>query len=360
MNVYFYKAECGDAARLRFIGSDNKPHNIFIDSGYDRTFRYVLAEEITSIHNAGESIDLWIISHIHDDHIGGAIAYIDCIKDGKYTDIVSSWWYNAPRASYGSSKDHQPSTISLAKSIAQGDTLADYLIYKNKLTGSDITSHLPEINLFGLKIVVLSPDIRRLEQLRNKYPLGANNPFEENEISAISDPKSLAKYDYHMPLRSFDLKKWQEDNSVENGSSISVLTEFGGKRILWLADAQPTVVLRTLQKLGYSSSNPLVCDWVKVTHHGSKGNNSSSLYELIKCDNYLISSNGENIHCLPSKECIARILSNPFRNNSKYNLYFTYDNKTLRDIFKVDGDTVFEEFNFNVKFVSENKKMLTV
>ena len=49
MEVYFYQAECGDAARIRFKGIDEQYHNIFIDSGYERTLRHILEEEINSI-----------------------------------------------------------------------------------------------------------------------------------------------------------------------------------------------------------------------------------------------------------------------------------------------------------------------
>jgi hypothetical protein len=59
--------------------------------------------------------------------------------------------------------------------------------------------------------------------------------------------------------------------------------------------------------------------------------------------------NGENKHNLPSKECIARILRNKQRSKkSKYNFYFTYDNETLRSIFKMENDNIFEEYNFEV------------
>ena len=105
--------------------------------------------------------------------------------------------------------------------------------------------------------------------------------------------------------------------------------------------------------MGFNKENKIVCEWVKVTHHGSKGNNSDALYDIIKSENYLFSANGENKHNLPSKECIARILRNKIRpSNSNYKFYFTYDNETLRSIFKNENDSVFEEYNFEVIFNS--------
>ena len=87
MNVYFYQAECGDAARIHYMGTDGKMHNIFIDAGFERTFRHVLSEQIKSIIESKELIDLWVVSHIHDDHIGGVLMYIKAILDGEFADI---------------------------------------------------------------------------------------------------------------------------------------------------------------------------------------------------------------------------------------------------------------------------------
>jgi beta-lactamase superfamily II metal-dependent hydrolase len=159
----------------------------------------------------------------------------------------------------------------------------------------------------------------------------------------------------------FDIEKWVEDDSVENGSSISVLTEYQDRRILWLSDAHPNIIVTALKNLGYSKNNPLICDWVKVTHHGSSGNNSNQLYEMIRSENYLLSTNGENLHCLPKKDCLARILRNDQRLlDSHYKFYFTYDNKLLRNIFAVDGELIFTKLNFTVNFPNEISKMIEV
>jgi len=355
MEIFFYQAECGDAARVRYTGTDGKPHNIFIDAGYERTYRHVLSSQIREIQQAGEHIDLWIISHIHDDHIGGVLAYQKAIIDGQTEDIVKAWYYNPPRASTIDGDEIVSSSISAAKSISQGDNLASYLTSKGMLPNTDITTELPDQQLFGCHMKVLSPSPAKLQQLRNKYPVAGHKMLEQNELSDVSEAKAAKGYDYHIPIEAFSLNDWEEDQSVENGSSIAVLSEFEGKRVLWLADAHPSTIVASLRQLGYSKENPLICDWVKVTHHGSKANNSDQLYELIRCNNYVMSVNGENKHYLPAKECIARILRNPNRPlDSKYHFYFTYDNETLRNIFRVDKADVYEIWNFSVHYLKRN------
>ncbi len=356
METYFYQAECGDAARIRYIGSDNKPHNIFIDAGYERTYSHVLSKEIENIGKAGESIDLWIISHIHDDHIGGVMSYINAIQSGEITDIVKSWYYNPPRIGVVMTKDIAPPSISFAKSIRQGDELVTYLAYKNMVLNFDISTKLPTQDFFGLKITILSPSPSKLNALRKKYSQPEYKTLNYQELTSISEATAAKSYDYNIPIESFALKKWKEDDSIENGSSIAFLTEFQNKKTLWLADSHPSIVIKSLQKLGYSKDNPLICDWVKVTHHGSKGNNSSELYELIQCNNYLMSVNGENKDYLPAKECIAQILLNSNRDiKSTYNFHFTYDNDVLRSIFNVDDKNIFEKWNFTMNYLKNNK-----
>ncbi|ELY2017443.1 MBL fold metallo-hydrolase [Flavobacterium psychrophilum] len=357
MKIQFYQAECGDASRIKFLGNDNKYHNIFIDAGFERTFRFVLAEEIEQIKNDDETIDLWILTHIHDDHIGGVIKYLDLIKTGEFKDIVNQWFYNIPRF-YTISSRNLSLKISSASSISQGDIVFEYLKMNERVSEIDITSELNTIDLFGMKLTVLTPSVEKLNKLREKYPFGSINELEKSELISISEAKAPKLNDYKIKLIDFDIENFTEDKSIENGSSISMITEYKNKKILWLADSHPSDIITSLQKLGYSNENQFECDWVKVSHHGSTVNNSNELYDLIKCNNYLFSVNGENKHNLPFKECIARILRNKNRNmDSTYNLYFTYDNETLRSIFKVDGEDVSKELNFYLNF--SNTKYLS-
>lgn len=355
MKVQFYQAECGDASSIRFLGNDNKYHNVFIDSGYERTFRHVLENEIQNIVGNNETIDLWIISHIHDDHIGGVIKYIDTVKDGEYRDIVKQYFYNPPRI-YDFEKSAK--NISEFVSIGQGDVFYEYLKSNNKLLDYDITNSIGPIDLYGLKLTILSPTHKKIDDLRSKYPFDSNKSLEREEDEKISEAVAPKQNDYKTLINDFNLDKWKEDDSVENGSSISVLTEYNNKKILWLADSHPTDIVNSLKKLGFNQDNKIVCDWVKVTHHGSKGNNNDALYDLIECNNYLFSVNGENKHNLPSKECIARILRNKQRpKSSNYNFYFTYDNQTLKSIFNVENENIFKEHNFEVIYGTD--KFLT-
>jgi len=358
MELYFYQAECGDAARISYRDFDDVEHNILIDSGFERTFRHLLADEIKTIVNRRTEIDLWVISHIHDDHIGGVIKFLKAVNSGELVDIVKEWYYNAPRKTVNLSGVLPGKQISELKSIGQGDQLSEYLAAINKLPAFDITVSQDARDFSGLKLTVLSPGRRQLDALQNKY----RNPetlISYHDITNISEPAGAPSYDYHIRIEDFDLVKWTEDDSIENSSSIAVLTEYKGKNILWLADSHPDVVSEAILKLGYSAQNPLTCEFVKVSHHGSKGNNNDLLYGLIQSNRYVFSVNGENKHCLPTKECIARILRHPNRpKNTHYHFYFTYDTPILRQILDIDGPQVYDLWNFTLHYPEVNKKYL--
>ena len=357
-SIYFYKAECGDAARIKYLGNDGKYHNIFIDSGYQRTFKNIISSHINEIQANEEDIELWVISHIHDDHIGGIEQFLKQIEIGQSTDTVKTWFYNGPRKSNENIKESN-NTISSAKSVKQGDALSNYLEGIGKLPKNDIVFSLEPLDFYGLKLFILSPRPNKLRSLREKYELNPELSFEKQEGEAISAAKAIVQDDYHFKLMEIDLSKWNEDNSIENGSSISILTEYNDVRLLWLADSHPSDIVDSLRRLGYSETNKILCEWVKVTHHGSKSNNSDELYNLIDCKNYLFSADGKNKHKLPTKESMARILRNKHRRiDSTYNFYFTHDNNVLRSIFSNEDENVFKELNFKVTFSNELNKYL--
>lgn len=354
MELFCYQAECGDAVRIRYIGNDGNPHNIFLDSGYERTYGNILRQEIKKLIQAGEIIDLWIVSHIHDDHIGGLMKYIRSVDKEEIQNVVKEWYYNPPR-NWTAKFVVKQENNSFAMSIKQSDRFYNFLKRNNKLPKKDITSDLGIQEFFGMKIHILSPTTTILSELRDKYK--TEIPFQSNEIDEISTAKAIFQNDYDKKIEEFNLDKFFEDISLENRSSISVLFEYQNRTILWLADSHPSVVSASLIRKGYSKNNPLICDYVILSHHASKGNNNTSLFNLIECCNYIISSNGENKHRLPNKEVLARIIRHKNRDFSKlYSLWFTYDTYNLRDIFNSDGVDADQEWN--LKLIYSNSSFL--
>ena len=69
------KAFHGDSLLLSFE-NEGATRNILIDGGTGKTYSQkpkVLKTEIEQIKDKGENIDLMVITHIDDDHIGGIV-----------------------------------------------------------------------------------------------------------------------------------------------------------------------------------------------------------------------------------------------------------------------------------------------
>ena len=74
-------------------------------------------------------------------------------------------------------------------------------------------------------------------------------------------------------------------NELANAASIAFILRCDNLSILMLGDSYPQNVERYLrEEKGYSEENPLVVDFVKVSHHGSRNNTSNSLLDIIQCD----------------------------------------------------------------------------
>lgn len=352
MRVICYNAECGDAFRIEYKGKSGKVRHILLDGGYERIYRNLLFNEFSIIEKNNENIDLCIITHIHDDHIGGIVSFVKAVNAGRQNDIVLNWWFNPPRTSILPIK--QQKFNSAPASIGQADVVTSYLNSIHALPRCPIVNSEISYELDGMEICILSPDVFNLNKLADKYsnPKIAIEKIEDEKISIAVGSKNR---DYYVRAEDFDFKEWKEDANIENGSSIVVLTKFQEKKILWLADSFPSVVIRNLEKLGYSKTNQLICDYVKISHHGSLGNNSIELYEMIRCKNYILSADGKNRHGLPTKACLVQILTNPQRNiEDHYKFYLTCKDENLMKIFEVDGDDIWQKLNFEFIYPQKN------
>lgn len=326
MEIECLPIEYGDSFIIRWETS--REHNLLLDGGTSKLYQKTLSALIKQM----EFIDLWAVSHVHADHIGGVLKYIDGINGGIMPVKCKQWLFN-PYQNVGLSKQGTSIDGTVAESVAQGNELTSFLYQKGFVDTS--ASNGDRIYLDGLSIVVVAP----LDGCE------AINEVVQEPSAAMA---SIAN-DYSTEISDFDLDSFEEDSSPFNATSIAMIIDCDGCRFFWTADARPTELVNGLKKLGYSVDNPLCCDYMSLPHHGSKGNLNIELMSIVRCQNFFVTANGCNKHNLPNKETLVRIICHPLRDYKQLmKFYFPLSSQQLIGIFDVDGEDVFEKFNFRI------------
>lgn len=349
-----------------------------IDSGYiHQTYSECLNPRLKALKEDGGRLSRLIITHIDSDHISGAVKFLEENGSADNPSIIpiDQVWHNSYRHIQFKNKMQgklTEETLNLVRqrtrkahlkedvnkyggpvSVKQGSTLAR-CIYEGRYNwntdfdGKAVSTEKPytfEVGE-GIQLVLLTPNKACLEKLASKWKkeLKRNGYLGElNEDQYFDDALEFLMAGENSPILHggpvLATSKWiewilsrsdkyQEDTSATNGSSISFLLEYSGKKLLFLGDAIPSLVVKQLkahfleQGMEISKRNPLEVNVLKLSHHGSFTNNSPELLELVAAEHYLISTNGKRHHH-PHLETIAWLI-NSHRNVRKH-LYFNYD-----------------------------------
>lgn len=344
MRIRVLKAFNGDSSLVSFNDIDGIPRNFLIDGGVGETYVQAkgpkgkpvfgdLKKCIDEIKNAEQHIDLLILTHIDDDHIGGILKWFN--YDKVVPNLVKEVWFNSGGlvAEYFKEEENNELEIFLEinrrnkTSIKQGKEFGEF-IYDNKIWYRKIISQGDVLERFGMKFSILSPDKFRLEKLlkewKKKYPTLKTAAKKNDYGISISD---------HIKNDSFD-----PDTAIANGSSIAFILTWEKKNFLFLGDAHPSVIIEGLKGFNFCAGIPLICEFLKVSHHGSSGNTNLDLLSFINCSEYIISTNG-NGYQHPHKQMLARLISH----NSGSTIWFTYKQR-MEMIFSEKDKEEYKEF----------------
>jgi beta-lactamase superfamily II metal-dependent hydrolase len=324
LELRILQAEHGDSIVIS-VEFESVRRNILIDGGPAQTFAVqniprTLQLYLNEIKEKSELVDLLVLTHVDDDHIGGLLAGFN--KYGYLSNLTQEVWFNSGKLIF----DHFNKPISNSNSVilkssvgsntstGQGIKLEDHLEGMKNSINKEIWSHSiitagNEFSRFGCNFKILSPSIPKLQKLLTAW--------EKDRLNANT---SAASKDYDKSFQELlNSDEFIEDKKPHNGSSLAFIFEFNGKKLLLLGDSHPSVIANSLRELGFSVDNRLHIDYVKISHHGSKANTNDDLLSLISSRNFIISTNG-NYHGLPNKKTLARIINN-FPNA---NLIFNY------------------------------------
>lgn len=348
MTIHLLQADNGDSILIKYKFNE-AIHNILIDGGLKRTYKKTLKNIVNSIRENNEKLDLVIISHVDQDHIGGILGLVGGAKEN--IEIIDKYWFNSGQiiSEYFKTPIFQNRNIPLDEkskdvSLKQGISLENFLIDSKKWHMSPLTS-MQNFNLFGMTLTILSPSISGIKKLNQKW----ETELEKNDSKNISSKTN----DYNFQVEDLLKNKYERDTSIPNLSSIALLLEKNNKKILLAGDAHAEEILITLKSLNFiSETKKLKIDYWKLSHHGSKKSTNCELISSIDCQKFIISTSGRRFN-LPNKELLAKIICNPERNfDKKITFYFNYNNPKLQSIFSSKEKT---KYNFECIFLEKNE-----
>lgn len=268
-------------------------------------------------------IDLMVLSHFDDDHIAGIKKFMcDFRLDPTDSFIVKRFWGNCAK--------EVPVATSTLLSNAQASNLSFVL---NEIANTKNDFEWKENIIQGNKyhflfadIYVLSPNKEVLMRKKEEFNVGKNllcSRICDADVELDGLQKEAPKYDANKINNSLQ--------DLTNKASISFLLKCDRFSILMLGDAYPDDVIQGLQRFGYSEKHPLSVDYVKLSHHGSCYNISPALLKIVRCDKFLVSTNGgKGTYHHPDRLTLALIACAPTRDFDKpIHFYFNYSKKDI-------------------------------
>ncbi len=349
------QAKHGDALLLHY-GPDDQPGLVIIDGGPTGVFRAVLASRLAGLaqeRGGTLQVRLMMVSHIDDDHVQGILDLTEELAEAKKDQRppplnlrVQTLWHNtfddllgteadalaaplATAAQSASAGTALPAGLRLDRpaaavvaSVAQGRKLRDSAralgIALNSPVGALIEA--PEGGQLSLKLgsglgfTVLGPRAERVAALRAEWD------------------EQLRKMRAARPDQAAALAAAFADRSVFNLSSLIIMAEVEGARILLTGDARGDDILLGLERAGLLAGGACHVDLLKVPHHGSQRNVTEEFFRQVTADHYVISADGR--HGNPDLEALRMILE--ARSSADYRLWLTNREDRLIEFFAAE------------------------
>ena len=316
----------GDSLLLH-AGTADKPVLVLIDGGPSRTWETSLQprlEDLRAQRDGGGGalrIDLAMVSHIDSDHVAGMVDFANHLvteqEDSRPLSYdVRTLWHNSFDDVLGNDAEELRAAALEVLEQPVGDAAAD------------------EVRLAGLAVVASVAEGRVLRDQARTLGWAVNEPFDGLVALPPNGPRTITLGDMKLTVvcpgqqqlqrlhKAWD--DWLEDhpkavagalpaavtrdNSPYNLSSIVVLAECGGKRMLLTGDARDDHILEGLEQAAVAEQDGTAhVDILKLPHHGSIRNMRPQFLERVTADHYVISADGR--HGNPETETLDLIVA---------------------------------------------------
>ena len=279
INVKAYPAKDGDCLLICFGPDDINQTYILIDSGYYDTVTNYLIKDLEKISGEGHSLEKFVITHIDNDHIQGAVEFLRHNNSCKIIDI-DQIWHNTYRHLFNTEPDpieksndrilqqiikrgypkDKGSKESKSISAIQGTTVGALILKGGYHWNTDFNQLAVSVNNEkrinvneDASIYLLSPDNNKLDKLKKlwagelkrfglNYIQGSSSFYDDafemllswEKEQSKSSPKQISKK--KQTIEELLDKKYQADNTATNGSSIAFVLQIRERKLLFLAD----------------------------------------------------------------------------------------------------------------------------
>lgn len=293
----------GDCLWLEY-GDPARPARMLIDGGRQVAYQ-TLKDRFAALPADQRVFELLILTHVDADHVEGLLKLI---ADPNLPVSFKDVWFNGYR--------HLTPVEPFG--AVQGERFTDGI--KNKgwnwnaaFGGKSVVipddGALPTSTFAdGMKLTLLSPNWAKLKAMEpvwakeiEKHGLAAQQPEPETDPPGLESFGAITLEEVEAAAQS----AFKGDPSKANGSSIGVLAEFDGRRVVLTGDAHAEVVMASLQKRREPNGDPLKVDAFKLSHHGSRGTHSVDLMKQVRSKRFLVSTNGSR-HKHPHIEALSR------------------------------------------------------
>jgi len=305
--VEMLPARQGDCLWIEW-GDTRHPYRALIDAGTPGTYTQI-RKRLRALPAAARAFELLIVTHIDNDHIGGALKLLGEAEGGvSFGDV----WFNGWR--------HLPGSGLEEFGPVQGEKLTTQLVKPgarwnlsfggHAVVLGDVGTATPLPLAGGMQVTLLSPGAAQLAALRPVWEEECRKAGLNPARRRPAPPRVPAGFEAFGPpnVEALAASPFEGDDSQANGSSIAVLAEFDGRRILLAGDAHPDVLLDGIDRLLASRREErLRLEVFKLPHHGSKANVSRDLLAKVECRRYLFSTDGTQFKH-PDKEAVARVI----------------------------------------------------
>lgn len=303
------RAKFGDSLLLHY-GTKQKPRLAVIDGGPPGVYNDALKPRLEEIRKERKldaktplDIELMMVSHIDADHIAGVLELVRKMKDLRDSKKPVPWkierfWHNSFDDILGNDDVSVASAASVMTPASLGGVLGPdgSLILASVGEGRELRKLLDALGLDGnppfkglvraskkkitlgnLKLTVIAPSDKNLTALQKDWDKKVKDLLKKEK-----DKKARAEIASYV------------DRSVYNLSSIVVLAEAHGKRLLLTGDGRGDHTLEGLEEAGlFDENGRFEVDILKMPHHGSERNIDTDYLERIRARHYVISADGK-------------------------------------------------------------------